>query len=450
MLTRQLGGFIARAAKEGVPSDARETAKISVIDTVAVMLAGRRENAVALISGALGRGEGRAVEVHGWQKVSPESAALINGVASHVLDYDDVALRGHPGAVLVPALLALGAHGRLPGSRLLDAYVIGYQVWADLVFRDEDIHHLKGWHPTGVFGTVASAAACAALLGLDEQAATHAVGLGASMSARLMANFGSMAKPLHAGRAAQSGVLAARLGMAGFTAGHDVLEHEQGFLKAFSPSGRVDVAQGGKEGHSWSILQHRVSVKKYPTCYYTHRAIDAMLMVRSRITDMLDEVARIDVHMSREHATVLRNHQPQDALAAKFSIEFAMACALLHGRVSLFQLHDDVVRSEAIQSLMKKVQVTHVDRYSPTWKGAAIADQVFITLTNGVQVVSEPVGHATGDAANPLARRELENKFMDCLEASCAPAEPGKMLDMLWNLEHEHVHTLWSREDEIH
>src|SRR5690606_35269173 len=144
--------------------------------------------------------------------------------------------------VMVPALIALAGHVGASGARLLDAYVAGYQVWSDLVFRDEDIHHLKGWHPTGVFGAVGAAAACSALLGLDARACSHALGLGASMSAGIMANFGSMAKSLHAGRAAQAGVVAATLAQLGYTSGEDALEHEQGFLKAVSPQGRVPVS----------------------------------------------------------------------------------------------------------------------------------------------------------------------------------------------------------------
>lgn len=230
------------------------------------MIAGRGEAAAAVLRDALAPlPPGNSRPWYGNTCCAAPEAALLNGVAAHALDFDDVALRGHPSAVLVPAILAAAQELDAQGARMLDAYVAGYEVWANLVDREHGIHHTKGWHPTGVFGAVA--AACAALRRLDAAACTHALGLGASRGAGILSNFGSMAKPFHAGRAAHSGVLAARLAAAGLTASPDALEHPQGFLAAISPHGNVDRQRPvGPPGRRWQIVERRLNFKKYPTC----------------------------------------------------------------------------------------------------------------------------------------------------------------------------------------
>src|SRR5262245_43997885 len=182
------------------------------------MIAGSVEQPPAILLEVLAPAAGDASLYWSGPKVPAPDAALINGTAAHALDYDDVALRGHPSTVLVPAILAEAESLGATGAQIATAYVAGYEVWAELAGRDPDQHHEKGWHPTGIFGPVGAAAACASLRGLDSGKTAHAIALGASHSSGLVANFGSMTKPYHAGRAAHSGVMAARLAAAGFTA----------------------------------------------------------------------------------------------------------------------------------------------------------------------------------------------------------------------------------------
>jgi len=170
---------------------------------------------------------------------APE-AAWINGTAGHALDYDDVGCRGHVSTVLLPAILAEAETLHAGGREMFAAYVAGYETWAELARRDPGHHHVKGWHPTGIFGAIGAGAACAALRRLSPEQATMAIALAASQAAGIMANFGTMTKPFHAGRAAHAGVVSARLAGLGFTAAVDALEHPQGFLSAVSPEGRVD------------------------------------------------------------------------------------------------------------------------------------------------------------------------------------------------------------------
>lgn len=438
-LTRRLGELLARTAREGATPAAREAAKTGFVDVVATMLAGRVEAPVYTLARAMRPlSAGACVEVAGFTRVAIDQAALINGVSAHALDFDDVALRGHPSAAMVPAILATAQATGADGRRMLDAYVAGYEVWGELVDRESGMHHMKGWHPTGVFGAIGAAAACAVLRGLDAGPAAHAIGLGATQSAGLMANFGAMAKPLQAGRAAQAGACAAQWAAHGYTAGDDVLEHEQGFLSAVSPKGEVDrAADIAFPTAGWRIETRGLSVKKYPTCFFTHRALDALLALLGDTPVAPDAVERVDVTLSPEHATVLRNHRPVTGLQAKFSIEFAMACALVRGKVGLLELSDEVVRDGGIQALIPRVHVTHSKEYSGEWLGAAAADRVTLTLRDGRRLHSRAVERAAGHALRPLGREELRAKFRDCLDhGGCGHMADG-LFDRLSTLDEQ-------------
>src|SRR5256886_2030913 len=239
-LTQDLGHFVAGVSFERLPPRAADVARTGFADCIATMIAGAGDPAPQLLRKALQQPGGDATLYFSGEKCPAPEAAWINGTAGHALDYDDVAsLRGHPSTVLVPAILAEGEELGASGADMLAAYVAGYETWAELAWRDPGHHHRKGWHPTGIFGPIGAAAACALLRRLDAERATHAMALAASQSSGIMANFGTMTKPFHAGRSAHSGLMSARLAELGFTPPPDALEHPQGVLSAVSPDGAV-------------------------------------------------------------------------------------------------------------------------------------------------------------------------------------------------------------------
>lgn len=434
-LTRALGRFVGSAARHAIPPEAMATARLGFSDCIAVMVAGRNDDAPRLLAETLAPPEGPArLVVPGRTAPAPE-AAWINGTAAHALDFDDVANGGHPSTVLVPAILAEAQALGLTGDAMLRAYVVGYEVWAELSLREPGSLHSRGWHPTGIWGPVATSAACAALHGLDADRATAAIALGASMSAGVMANFGTMTKPFHAGRAAHAGVVAARLAARGFTASPDAIEHPQGLLNAVSPEGKVDLARRDALGERWWIVEKGLNIKKFPACYCTHRAIDAMLdLCRDRPFRAAD-VDRISVTISDRFATILRNHNPQTGLEAKFSMEFAMACAVLSHRVGLPELSDDYVRRPDVQALMARVDLDLTQNYDPTHHNAALYDQVRVRLRSGDVLESAQVRHARGHAQAPLTDRDLAEKFAACLEYGGAAADAEALLARLRAME---------------
>jgi 2-methylcitrate dehydratase PrpD len=436
-LTRLIGAFVASIAADGAPPHVRVAAKDGVIDCIGCLIAGSHDPAVSILQKANAPlPAGRSQLWFSPRLTSAPEAALLNGVAAHVLDFDDVSLRGHPSAVLVPAILAVAQDVGASGGKLLDAYVAGYEVWAELVDRETDFHQMKGWHPTSIFGGIAAAAACAVLYGLDAGQSAHAVALGASQGGGLMSNFGAMSKSFHAGRAAQAGVVSARLALHGYTAAPDALEHPRGFLAAVSPSGNVDREAPCKHlGHEWQLPLRRVNIKKYPTCYYTHRALDAMLGLMQERPLVAEQVVGIDVLLSKEHALTLRNHAPRTALEAKFSIEFAMASVLLAGNAGLSELNDNFVASDSVQQLMTKVRVTLADRYDPRTPGAAWADRVTVHFADGSTRNSGDVHRATGHADMPLSRAELRRKFFDCLAYGKYAGDGDALFTRLLSLE---------------
>ncbi|HET9904804.1 MAG TPA: MmgE/PrpD family protein, partial [Xanthobacteraceae bacterium] len=386
-----------------------------IADCVATMVAGAAEPAATIVRALVAESAAAdaAPEVPSGRALAAPDAALVNGVAGHVLDYDDVAMDGHPSVALAPAILAEGWSVGASGAEALAAYVAGYEVWAALLAREPGALHDRGFHPTGIWGTLAAAAACARLNRLNAEQAGHAIAIAASLASGLVANFGTMTKPLHAGRTAQAGVLAARLARMGYTASADALEHPTGgFLVAHSPSGRPDLSDADLGlGHAWRLAETGVDVKRYPICYATHRAIDAMIDLAETHALRPGDVGAIHVTLGETQRLMLRNRAPKTGLEAKFSIEFALAAALVARRVGLAELTDSFVQREDVAAAMRKVTCDTV----PTG-GAPFAesDRVAVVLRSGAEIAHAPVSHAKGSWKNPMNAAEFKAKFMDC------------------------------------
>ncbi|TQF38781.1 hypothetical protein UNPF46_15000 [Bradyrhizobium sp. UNPF46] len=421
-----------------MPDRCREAARTGIIDCVGVMIAGAREQPVRIVSAMLAtstQNDG-APEIPAGRNLAAPDAALVNGVAAHVLDYDDVAIAGHPSAVLVPAILAEGWSLGANGSDALAAYVAGYELWAQVLALEPGHLHERGFHPTAIMGTLATAAACARLRKLDREKTAHAIAIAASLAAGLVANFGTMTKSLHAGRTAQSGVLAARLADQGFTGSLDVLEHRTGFLRAHSPSGAPNIENGTIDiGKNWRLAELGVCVKRYPTCYATHRSIDAMLGLVNRHKLKPDDVREIRVHTGTTQKLMLRNTNPQTGLEAKFSMEFAMASALIAGRVSLSELTDEFVSRPDVGATFAKVRCTTTDEIMVGDQPFAPSDQVSVVLASGEVLQHDPVVYAKGSWQRPLSREELKEKFMDCATRVFERGQAADLFEQLWNLE---------------
>jgi 2-methylcitrate dehydratase PrpD len=318
---------------------------------------------------------------------------------------------------------------------MVTAYAAGYETWAELVRRDAEQHQRKGWHPTGIFGAIAAAAACASLRKLDAAKSAVAIALGASQSAGLIANFGTMTKPFHAGRAAHAGIMAARLAQAGFTASDDALEHSPGFLAAVSPGGRIDVDAPIEAGVSWKLESQGLDIKKYPLCFAVHTFLDGILDLQAAHGFGPGDVERIDTYIRGRHAIVLRYPAPQTPLEAKFSMPFAMACAVIVRSVGLTELDEAIVRRPDVQALMQRVHMTPDEREAVPPPPGPFNDRVIVSLRDGRRLDSGPILEARGTHDLPLSAGELWAKFESCAQAGGARVPARRLFDTLMALD---------------
>ena len=440
-LTQDIGTFIAELRHEDLPAAAAPVIRNGFTDYVATVVLGRNDEVTHCVKNTLvGRHEDQEARIllSATRKSGP-SAALVNGVASHAQDYDDVGLVGiqptHPSASIAPAIFAEAESLQCDGRAMIRAYVAAFEVWGELASRDPDPVHLKGWHPTGTFGAIAAAAAAASLRGLSANAAAHAVSLAASMASGVIANFGSMAKPYHAGRAAQSGVIAARLAAAGMTASSDALEAPLGFLAAVSPKGHADLNSPAQFHRRWFMESHGLGFKLFPMCYGAHRALDGMLSLLAKTPFQPDEVECIDVESNKAQFSNLVQTNPQNVLDAKFSMEFAMACAVIAKRCTREEFTIDFVHRPDVRNLISRTRRIYVET-----KGHE-GDGLIVHLKDGrrlEQRFTYPLGHAR----RPAPPEAFWTKFADCVEGAFAPGvdrqlfEQLQSIDRLSNLSH--------------
>ena len=428
-LTQAYAQRIATSADHPVPDAVASVAVLGFTDAIGVMLAGAREDAVgALARWAIEQGEAaQSRSVCGAARLPAAQAALVNATAAHALDYDDFAFSNHPSAVLVPAVLAAAdAHpAPVSGATLIRAYAIGYEVWCDVFVRERDLYYDKGWHPTSVLGTLGAAAAASVVWGLDTRQCADALALAASNAGGIFENFGTMAKPYHGGRAASVGITAAAMAHHGLHASPSAIEGSRGLLRAFSPHGNVDLDRPAPAPDDWQMATRRLNIKKYPVVGAAQRSIDAILTLQRQSPVDPASVHRIVAHVSERHAAVMPYHLPQDALQAKFSLEYAIVGALVHRAMGFGELQDAKVCEPVVQSLMARVQTVTTDAFEPDWRDAAPFDQVHLHLHDGTVVSTPPIRRATGHADTPLAAAEIHAKFLGCtrhagIEEGCA------------------------------
>ena len=424
MANTGLSATLARmlaAAPSTVLSEADiDAAKRAFIDTAGVMLAGRREAAVAIMQDYLPEGR-EAHALFGAKRLSAKDAALLDGVAGHVLDYDDVALHGHPSVVLIPAILAEAQRLDASGLDALRAYVFGFEVWAELASREPDAYHLRSWHPTAMLGTIAAAGAVAVLNRLNEAGARQALAIAASLAAGVIGNFGSHMKSIQVGRAAAHGIEAMLLAQAGIQGAEDALENAHGLLHGISPRNLVDTLSPPQAHAAHRLTQMGVSVKRYPVCYASHRAIDAVLDLARAAKLSADSVRSVTVGLGVAPAQTLKFSRPRTGLEAKFSLHHNVAAALIDRQVGFSQLTDDYVRRPEVMRLYDRTTMQILSEESPDQPGMAAADWVVIETLDGRRLESGDIRYPRGHAKLPLSDAALDAKFLDCARHGQAP-----------------------------
>ncbi len=404
------------------PEAAREAVRCAFVDTLATMLAGRQEECTATARAAVSRwGSGPCFTAGGTRLAAPW-AALVNGTAAHALDYDDVCepALSHPSAALVPALLALAEETGASMAACVDAYIVGYEVMARLGQAMNQVHYQRGWHTTLSLGSPAVAAACARLLGLDATKTAMAISLGTSMAGGSKRQFGTMAKPLHAGLAAKNGLVAAQLAAAGLEAIAEPLDGTWGYqeMMAGDKAPGLDAALAGLGGDC-AVLRHGIWAKFYPCCASTHRPVDALLSLQL----VPGDVVRMETLVSEIAVANLRYRVPGSVAEARFSLPYCLAAALHDGPLTPTSFTPAAIARPAVLDLLGRTEMLP-DPAQPASRAISDAVEtgiVRVFLRDGtLREASAITPH--GHPREPLTAAELDSKFLACAAAGGLPA----------------------------
>ena len=365
-VTKGLSEYIVNLKFSDLPKDVVEGAKLCFLDWLGVTLSGSKEpltNILAAVAEEQG-GRPQATLIGRNKKFSLLQAALVNGGASHALDFDDVHLgmMGHPSAPVFPAILALGEWKKISGERFIAAFIAGFEAECRVSSIVYPEHYLCGWHATGTLGHFGAAAACANLLGLSPSQTVYALGIAGTQASGIKQVFGTMCKPFHAGKAAMNALLAALLAEKGFTSSVDMLEGEKGFSKVFST--RMDPAKALERlGEDYAI--RGVIFKRHASCFETHPAIDAVLALKEEgLTE--DQVESIQLDAYSVACDIAGIPAPQTGLEGKFSLAFCVALALGEGETGEPQFNNQKVRDPRLVALRDKVKITPDPNLSPS------------------------------------------------------------------------------------
>lgn len=416
------------------PEAAWEAADRAFIDVVAVTIPGAVELVTRRVFATVrdwGAGPSAAIG-QGAQLAAPW-AALVNGTAAHALDFDDNfdPAKAHATAVLVPAILALAEQEEASGQDCLDAYIAGLQILGRVGQGVNPTHRNRGWHATATVGAIGAAAACARLLKLDARQAAYAVSMATSMAAGFMAQFGTMTKPLHAGLAAKSGVLAAGLARQGLDAGLATLDGPTGMNRLMvgpdyeelrDTLTHVEHGQNlrfetDQVGEPLLLLSSGLKLKRFPNCGSAHRAMDGLSDLIAAHGFSAEEVETIHVRAPVTHLNNLMYQVPEDGLQAKFSMEYGLACILLTGNATLADFTDAAALRPEFAPLYPRIHRHAVDKAE-----GEFPTEVEVVLKDGRRVETA-VPWPVGSLARPFTEAQLWAKFDGCTAGLLAPAD---------------------------
>lgn len=417
-ISEQLASFVTKTALEDAPPKAHQVAKNSILDCLGVAVAGATEPASDIISGfidALGAA-GEATLIAKKIKASPPGAALANATMAHALDFDDSTdtLGGHPTVVILPAVLAIGQSLKSSGRQVLEAYIIGFELEAQLAKRVNFEHYDKGWHPTATLGTFGSAGACAKLLNLDAEKTAMALSIAVSMASGVKENFGTMTKPLQVGLASRNGLTAAMLAGQGFTAKKSAFEGPKGFFEVYNGPGKYRLENLEQTfGNPWDLVSPGVAIKQYPCCGSTHPAADAVIHLVTQSDLKPQEIDKIHIALHPRRLAHTNRPQPKTSLEAKFSVQYVAALAALNRWVKLEDFSDQAVGREEIQKMFNRIEATALPE--DKWGPEHFAAEVDITCKDGSSL-HHRVEKAKGRGPQyALTDEELERKYFDCM-----------------------------------
>jgi 2-methylcitrate dehydratase PrpD len=422
-LTREVAQFVVKTRYKDLPPEVVGAARGFILDGIGVALAGSTDDCSRIVQAQIRQMGGKGEAAVLWTALSAPTAkaALANGVAAHAMDYDDTQLSTskeavyglltHPTTPVLNAALAVGEKNKIRGKDLLLAYILGVEVECRIADAINPRHYQSGFHSTATMGGLGAVVAAGKIIGLREEALLRALGIAASMASGLRENFGTMTKPLHAGRAAENGVTAALLAQAGFTAATNILEARRGFYNAMA-GGYDESKIADRLGRPYFMLEPGISIKPYPSGSLSHPAQDLILDLVKQNDLHASDIESIEVGTNSNVPNALIYPMPKNALEGKFSIPFCMAIGVLERKAGMAQFQDEKVRDRKVIDLMKRVSLV-VDDELEALGYDQVRSRIRIKLKDG-RMIEGRYDVARGHPEKPMSWTELGEKFYDC------------------------------------
>ena len=428
-VTRQLAKYVVAAKAADLPGPVRKEAARTVLNWMGAALGGSRhetmDNAIAALSPF--SGPAQATILGRKERFDIMHAALMNGISSHVLDFDDTHPKTiiHPAAPVLPAILALAEYRPMSGSDFITAFVVGVEVECRIGNMAYPKHYDAGWHITGTAGVFGAAAAAGKLLGLSEQQMTWALGLAATQPVGLQEMFGTMTKSFHPGRAAQNGLTSALLAARNFTSSSQSLEARYGWGNVLSTS-RDDAQLTHRLGETYEISLN--TYKPFPCGVVMHPTIDGCIQLRNEHKLTPDAIDRVELKVHPLVLQLTSKKAPASGLESKFSIYHAASVALIEGAAGIKEFSDQAARNSSVIALR--------DRVTAVIDSSIKEDQVRITVsTKDGRRLEKFVEHAVGSVEHPMSDADLEAKFSRLADGVLPPDRVRRLIDLCWKVE---------------
>jgi len=416
-LTRRFANWSVGLDLTNIPDSVLNAARQAIFDTIGVTTAGVAHKGVELLGKTHGNGSGKCSLVTG-RFGSPTEAALINGTAAHAWDFDDTSYTGimHGSTIVFPAVLAVAQELDCDEDELLTAFVVGSEityVLADICTHD---HYFTGWFSSATFGLIGATVACAKLYGLDATQTAYATGFAAAAAGVCRCLFGTDAKPYLIGETAKRSIEMALAAQSGLTGPVNAFEDKNGYF-ALLNKGAADLSQTDTLGERWRMVDPGLLFKTSPVCSAAHAAIDQTTQLIKRTDASASDIESIEAYVPELVDISLVNDYPIEPQQAQFSMPYALACAVLHGRVRLQDLTVQEVTSPTKVELMKKVKKIvdpdlSMDEMRARYPESA---RIKLMLKDGRSVEGFR-GSAYGMPDNPLSIPDLSNKFTECVQ----------------------------------
>ena len=428
-VTRELARYVVGARREDTPAAVRKEAARTVLNWVGCAVGGSRHETVDIAIRALSpfSGPAQATVLGRGERLDALHTALMNGISSHIFDFDDTHLRTivHPAGPVASAILALSEYRPVAGADFLHALILGVEVECRIANAVYPAHYDVGWHITGTVGPFGAAAAAGKLLNLNERQMVWALGLAATQPVGLREMFGTMTKSFHPGRAAQNGFTAALLAAQDYTSSNQGIEAARGWANVLSTARNYAEITGNLGGHFEISVN---TYKPFPCGIVIHPAIDACLQLRAEHGLAAQAIERIHLEVNPLVLELTGKRAPQAGLEGKFSVYHAVAAAMVYGRFAEPQFSDQAVRDPATVALR--------DRVTATPDPAISEDQVRLTVTlkDGTQL-RKYIEHAVGSVKNPMTDAALEAKFTSLAEGILPPGRTRQLMDLCWTIE---------------